>query len=371
MTDDTPYFIVTPNTDIVINENNNLTYETDFFFAGSDINKVVGFVIKPGALKSTDTKQGLMIETLQENKFQIHFPEENYLYDTYLSRSGYYRCAKNTSYQLSARFSNLGENTVVKYTYKILDIKHTLCYQQATFKKLRKENNQYSGHIEIPETLTHKPIDDCLYLFITIEILKPLDKFFVHNINLTQIVNSDETSSPSLSVNSSQLLLSDHRYIKKTNLLKSSSGSLSIKNKFASNTLFTVTPNIQWQIRNATAQLTKNEIHIQSLRHNFQKVPEIILTPTSNKSHFINRLKNILSCVISYHQNSIKLSQIKKNKKAEIVFHSNSPSIEITGGKQKKHLHDGSFIIVLNIHANEVLIRYTGNINAPLESAKA
>jgi hypothetical protein len=66
-----------------------------------------------------------------------------------------------------------------------------------------------------------------------------------------------------------------------------------IQDKNASHTLLAVSPNIQWQIRNATARMINNEIHIQAFRHDFQIIPEIILTPTTTKSNFISRLRNI------------------------------------------------------------------------------
>jgi hypothetical protein len=221
LTDNTPYAVITTNSDAIINENNNLSYETEFFFAGSDLNRVVGFVVRPGALKPIDTKQGFMINTLAQNKFKIHFPEENYLYDTYLSRSGYYRCARNCKYQLSTIFSNLGDNTSIKYRFKVLDIKHQLCYEQPSFKSFKMTGDLHRATIEIPQDLTHQPSDDRLYLVITIEVKNPLEKIYVKQINLTQIVNPPQTQQSLLFINDTQFPISDIRSITRSKALLS------------------------------------------------------------------------------------------------------------------------------------------------------
>lgn len=356
LTNNSAYAIITPNTDSVINENNDLTYETEFFFAGSDINKVVGFVVRPGALKTTDTKKGLMIDTLAQKKFQVHFPEENYLYDTYLSRSGYYRCARNSSYQLVAGFSNLSDETQIKYKFKVLDINHKLCYQQSAFTPLSYTGGQYQINLKIPEELTHEPSDNRLYLFITIEIIDPPDKVFIRYINLTQLIAS-QPGKQSIVINDSSFSLSENRTITKTKLLLSASGTMHIQDKKVSHTLLAVSPNIQWQIRNANAELIDNQIHIKSMRHDFQSEPEIILTPTTHKSNFINRLKNIDSCVINYRQSAIEITDLKYYADAEVVLLTNSNDVSVLGGtitqQNSEHLH-----INIDSDTNEVLIQY-------------
>ncbi|GAA4822136.1 hypothetical protein GCM10011365_24910 [Marinicella pacifica] len=353
----TPYAIITPNPNTVINENNDLTYETEFFFAGSDINKVVGFVIKPGALKSIDTKDGLMINTLAQKKFQIHFPEENYLYDTYLSRSGYYRCSQNCTYELVAKFSNLNDDTRIKYSFKVLDIEHNVCFKQDKFKSFQLIDNRLQTTFKIPDKMTQEPADNHLYLFITIEVTNPPDNIFVQYINLNQIIDPDKVKPKLFEINNSTFPITEKQTITKSKSLMSPTGIINVQDNNTSHTLLVVTPDVQWQIRNACAELFDDEIHIHSMRHDFQNNPEIILTPTTQKSTFINRLKNITSCKIIYKSDSIIVSDITSSADGGIILISDSSDVSVSNGeiihKTPEEMH-----ITLNKDISEVTLQY-------------
>lgn len=358
LTNETPLAIVAPNIDTVINENNKLNYETDFYFAGRSVNKVIGFQLLPRKLKSKNHSTGMDINTSEHNKIQIKFPVESYKFKGYLTRSGYYRCTKNEVYTILASFSNIKSDTVINYRFKVLDIMHNACFTQSIFQPLKKQNNQYEATIQVPNKLSTQPTDDRLYLFITLEVINPGKKLTIHNINLSQVTNPSTPAHKSLNINGEHLTFSNGNLLKESNNLKSPNGYLSVTDNQASHTLLAVTPNVQWQIRNATAQLINKEIHIQSLRHTFQSNREIIITPTSKRSNYINRLNNVKSCIISYTDSKTVISNIEADDVAYFTINTPHSNLKVTGSSSQLHKIDSNSIKVTIKNLKNVTLSY-------------
>ncbi|MFV0542737.1 MAG: metallophosphoesterase family protein [Marinicella pacifica] len=312
-----------------LNANHDLRFKTDFKIDRGDIKKFIGYQIKPKSIAYTKVNEGIKISPSQDQPFYIKLPIENYKLGTLLGRSGYYRCALGDNYQLRIALES-SNKTDIHIQFKIMDINHITCFESKQWQKGNIQPGSAQFDIQIPKKLPTKPIDHRLYLFITIRFSNNQMPVILKSIDLQPLQLKNNDTEERLFVGNHRLKLNNQINFLKLN---NQSDSIKLYDIISPKTLHIKTPNIEWQVRNATASMTKTGLKIHQPRHQFQKNKQIIITPTTQKDFYINELLNITSCHISIFSNRISIQAIEMKTEATVIINATSKPVKTVGAK--------------------------------------
>ena len=315
------------NATTAINTNHDLRFGTQYSHLDDTRNKIIGYHLKPRSVQYSKTDQGIKIEPVDDQPFFINLPVEKYLFDKYLSRSGYYRCGLGDQYALKITFEpELGD---VHLSYKVMDLHHNVCFQQDQWLSGTTQDNSVLFDIQVPEQLDVEPTDHRIYLFVSLRFDNNPTSFYLKEINLHPKTNADVTED-SLSIAGEVIESIDTRH-----QLTLNNASVDIKtNDFITpKTLYVKSPDVQWQVRNATASMHEDGLTIDRLRYEFSQHNHVIITPTNARKHYVNELINISSCRISYVHKQVRIENIKMASNAALILVSDQTPSQVSGAE--------------------------------------
>ncbi len=330
--------IISQNLDKAINENSAFNYGSKFHFAGRDVNRVIGFQVRPNKTIFNSTEKGLELtpaSSVLGHNIRVCFPVEKYKFKNHLSRSGYYRCALGERLNLTLHLTTINPEASLSFSYKLMTQTHHTVFEaenQAIKMALHKDQTL---HIELPTHLEGVSTNQNLYFFGTLKLKDVTEKAVLKLIQLSHAtVNPTEIKSMNLQLNKNSLNIDNlgQTVIDNKYLFESGKAQLRLQN---SEYTYAVTLKLAqplWQIRNAIASLEEEDIIIEQMRSDYQTTPEIILTPTTYRSYYISKLFNLVKCRISIQPNQILLSTDDTPKDASISVYNEQPLKTVSGG---------------------------------------
>jgi len=317
------------NLNNVINDNFDFRFSNDLFFAGRDIKRIMGFSVEPSSLDCQAAENGLKINNINKVKsILVKFPNQKKNNEDNYPRSSYYRCYPKDRYKISISTSieKNNQNSLVFVTYIIRNQRHEKLYISDKISVIKINNKYELDNIEIPDSILSSNSDLKYYLHTSIEFKDFPVLFTVRSIKLEKITanNQDERNTIQINAGSKQYELQNNKLIQNKMI------DLSMPNIQSKTCILVKVPNVQWQIRNAIAELDDHSINVLEYRHQFQKSRMVVLTPTFNPEFFINTVVDLMPFKITYMDNKIicesdsyhelsTITVISKNKPKSII----------------------------------------------------
>jgi len=326
---------LTKNQSNHINENYRLEFPSDYWFAGRDMKRLIGFTIYPINSEYSVNSEGLEFKVKQNqndrNFVHILFPIEGYPSPNYLSRSGYYRCGLDQKLMLQVYIAKNTLPDKIEYQYKLLTQSHKEVYI-SDYQKLDKASNQkYEDLIHIPSEIGRVEESESLYVFFRLKVFGKEEKITIASIELNHVGETNNHAQTTQLISNEKQITTE--FISQDMLFNEGAGKIGLAKSPDTFTLIFKVVGVEWQIRNAIASIDRDKITIHKMRSDFQKNKEIILTPTLKRTSYISKLRNISQCSIDYSNNSVVIEIIQGNTDAFLELSKNSVIKSIDGGK--------------------------------------
>ncbi len=317
---------VTDNNTLAINTNHDLRFGTVYTHANGDRNKAMGYHIVPRSVQFKKVPTGLQIVSPDAAPYHINLPVEKYMFGNYLSRSGYYRCGPGARYQLDMLFTD--PNTAdLQLQYKVMDRHHVVCYQSA-WVPAAQHGDTAQFDVAIPDAFSPEPHDHRIYLFMSVRVDNAADALSIKSICLLP----KQPGTDAKEKISMQGQYIDHeRPGAPIPWLSQGSGLIKAHDVVRPKTLYIKTPEVKWQVRNATATITPNGLVIQKPRHHFSQRAQVIITPTTAHHFYVSELVGITHCQIAYFSRRILIDSIKVQAGAMLVVIANKQPVKVEG----------------------------------------
>ena len=88
---------------------------------------------------------------------------------------------------------------------------------------------------------------------------------------------------------------------------------------------------VLWQVRNAVSEFRNNCIEFIEYRHQFQKIKEVIITPTKSHNFYLNKVTDIMPLRIEYNAKHINIQLFKINTHSKLSFVMKRPPKKVIG----------------------------------------
>ncbi|VAW49246.1 hypothetical protein MNBD_GAMMA03-4 [hydrothermal vent metagenome] len=326
------------NKDLTLNDNSNFELTTELFFIGKRIKRIIGYQLLPSTLTRMSVDEGLFINNNTKDSIILNLPSQKRTKFDFMVRGSYFRCESGDKFRTEIAYINKSDKIIstamVKYTYFVYNKKQEIIHQSKVINIQENKNHFISESIDIPNLEKGKGSQE-KYLRLSFEFINFPEKFIFSKLALSKTV--EQIQNPEIEINK----------IKHT-LESSKQFSLNM-NSFQTNGLSSIvykgtTPSscnikisdVLWQIRNAVSHYDNNTISLLKYRHHYQKLNEVILVTTSNLSHYLNKVVDIMPLTVSYEKNIISISLTKINNNSLLVFHVTKPPKRIIGSENNK-----------------------------------
>lgn len=316
-----------------LNENYLLRFPSKLSFKGKDVNRIMGFAVRPRTIKYESNHSGLSIKL--DGHAYIKFPDWGLNKEHYLLRSGYYRCAAGEKYGLRIECEGLNGSESMFYQYRIHDLSHNLKYK-GEYTKLKFTN----GVCEFTFETTDKekiPAKEKLYIVFTLKLTGKNHHLIFRSIQLNQVGQNNEGERRNMIVLNGKSFVYEsfsHEKIASNKLFTNGTSSIILNGGNNTQTTYFQMRDVKWQIRNAMASLKDNSIYVHKMRSNFQENNEIILTPCSDQKCYIAKTRNLENFKINYNPNQITLISLGHsiNDSASVLLMSKVGIKSLKGG---------------------------------------
>ena len=336
-----------------INANPDLRLQTDFRIDKGATKKLIGFQVTPKQVQYQKTDQGVTFTLPAKlSHMDLTLPLETYGFGRYLSRSGYYRCELGDTYQLLVS-CDAAQPLKLEAQFKIQDINHTDCYQSEGWLAGVGESEQTAFQIKLPDALSQPAHDHRLYLFIKLRISGTGQTVHLRQMALQPMATDTATAQRKVQV-------SGQHWVSENDLIQAPFNQSSSLIKPAAldvpMTLYVKSTHIQWQVRNATAELTSHGIKVANLRQPLSAGQQIVITPTQHRPFYVNELRHIGGCEIHYQDHSISLHDIKTLGEAQLVVVAEKTPLTTTDIKLLNAENNRSTYLVTGNHPKIIFV---------------
>ena len=336
----------------VINDNYDFRYPNKLFFAGRNIDKVIGYQLVPRKIKKTSISTGLLINNEKEIKIiTLNFPTQKQKKKGMLSRGSYFRCYLEDQFSLFLSIDALKGNELskVSISYHVSDQEHTILYQSNKSILSKKDDKEYYfDNIRVPKVIESNNNSNKYYIFISLHFENFKNKFNINYVKLEKHSTSQaEYGEIVVKHNRKTSPLKNNKLINKDQI------TLSLPKISTKTCLYIKVPNVKWQIRNAIGTIDKDTIYLTKYRHKFQKNREVVITPTVKNEFYINKINNLMPCEISTKNNNIYCKFDDYNESSSIVLYTRVMPNLIKGAELKSF---NNSLLTLKIKSNLIKI---------------
>jgi len=338
----------------ILNENSNFKFPSELSFSGKAVNRVVGYHLRPRHLKTKTVDEGVLVKNEKGGMVTLTLPSMKVVKGNFLTRPGYFRCESGDQFsaELEFRFPiSASPDAKVIMTHYVFDEYHSILYKSDSKEFLASNVNNDKKYFDVPYNLESK--GNMKYLKVGVEMIDfpaefVLSKFVInktagHEINATlQIGNSAPFPV---------------RHETKINSEVLNKGTSSLK-YLGSETISCIVKvrDIDWQIRNAVSSYEDSTIKLLKYGHNFQNIPEVVLTPAKPMDLYLNKVVDLMPLEVSYIKNGIVVSLTNLTSEAKLVFQSKITTVDVNGGELISH--DNGLITIVP-KTKVVIIKYS------------
>ena len=327
-----------------INDNFDFRYPNKLYFAGRNINKIIGYQIVPKKIKKQSVSLGLKISNDKNIKIiTLNFPTQKQKIKGLLARGSYFRCYPEDKFKLLLSIEAINnQSTNVFLSYHVLDEKHGVLFQSDKNKITKIPNKEYSfENIVIPKEIKHKANSNKYYLFISLHFENFEGDFIVHYVKLNKLSTSKSPYGKIvIKHNNKTSVLTNNKLINKDTMI------LSLPKITSKTCLLIKVPNVQWQIRNAIGTINKDTISLTKYRHDFQKNRQVIITPTFKNDFYINKINNLMPCKIIQKEKHIQANFDDFSENSSLVIITKQIPSSIKGAKIQSFVNSQITLIV-------------------------
>jgi len=329
--------LVYVDSDSVINDNSELSYETKYFFANKHIEKIIGYKINNNKIFFESNEKGLAISNPKSiESFSMSFPTQKHRKNRLFKRGSYFRSHWNQPYQLIVDL----ETTELQVENISLEAK--LFDERYNFVKTKLEVVKKTNKSQITFDInTGKKTSevDRVYLFFKLFFENCDNDIQINKIQLMPLpIKTHNTASAYLEFNGEKKPLITAKTAQLIEIKQKMKilNFLSFKGKENPTTCFILKqPAVEWQIRNGTGYFAnQHTLCVNPQSHNFNAQVETIITPTVPKSLYINKctINNPIN-ITFINDRHIKVHTSIKSNYSNLTIVSAKPLKQIIGAK--------------------------------------
>jgi len=283
--------LVYADTDSIINDNADLSYETKYFFSNKKVEKIIGYQMNSNKIAFENTEFGLIVSNPQALKsFHMSFPTQKNKKNGNYKRGSYFRTQWEQAYQLIVDLeTNEQQISDISLEIQLFDEKYKLIETQPKITK------SITNKRLIFALNTGKKTEDVnhIYMFFKLFFKNCLEEI---RINKIQLMPTTETTSKQTSGHLKYngeiypLNADKNPQLIELNKPKNALSTLVFKNKKHPSTCFVLKqPAIEWQIRNGTGYYdVKKTLHVNPQNHHFNDQVATIITPMTSKILYVS-----------------------------------------------------------------------------------
>ncbi|WP_154222856.1 metallophosphoesterase family protein [Marinicella rhabdoformis] len=291
------------NDETVINDNHTFDLTTELFFIGKRTKRLVGYQLLPREIKRDSIASGLFLNqsNSKQNHMMVQFPNHKFTKHNFMARGSYFRTEVGDTYLIKAQFE-LSEEELNSAKGSIQYVIYNETQEELFKSELIVPENQNNGLFEfsliIPEF--QSPSKNSKYIKFSLRLDGFPQKFVANSIAVSKKVDSNKKMVLSVNNNDVQISEDKHSILPGNNKHRSD-----LLFRGAQSSIIFKVENVDWQVRNATAEYTKNKIKLLSYCHDFQNSKEVLLTPTKDVNFYVNKTINLMPVEIQNKKNQI------------------------------------------------------------------
>ena len=332
--------------DVVLNDNSDLQIPTDLFLGGKKIKRIIGYKLIPGSLIRKTVSTGLYIENKTAEPVTIKLPTFNRRKDNFTARGSYFRCELGDTFFIKLNFDFLNKrnkNESVVTNFDIFDEHNKPLFKSEDSLQKFKKNNYVETTITIPN-LKGQERGARKYIRFSFKLKEFPVEFIVNKIELSKKVFGVDRSE--LEVNGIKHTVPINKPMRLTmkDFQKHERASIKYIGKTPVSCIIKI-QDVLWQVRNAISQFKNNSLELIEYRHQFQKIKEVIITPTKNHKFYLNKVTDIMPLRVEYNAKYINIQLFKINTHSKLSFVMQSPPKKVTGAS--KILTNKNMLIII------------------------
>lgn len=339
--------LIYADTDSVINDNENLNYETKYSFSNKPVEKIIGYKISSNKVKFENANNGLAISNPKSIKtYHITFPTQKNKKNGNYKRGSYFRTKWEQAYQLYLE--------IVTTQSQIADISLEIILYNEHYKEVAAPSNVIKSiqgnqlYFNFNTGVKSMEVQN-LYLYFKLKFKNCIENIQINKIQLVPEASTHSKSNSGLvNFNGFNHSLNNLHAPQLIELKRTFNNlnTLTFKNKKNPSTCFVLKqPAVEWQIRNGSGYFTPSgTLRITPPRHSFTNHVETIITPTFHKNLYINscQIKNPVD--IQYITDEhIKITTKNTADLSNFSVVSTLPPKQIKGAKVVKQISDTYF----------------------------
>lgn len=302
------------HTNKIINDNDDFGYTNDLFFAGREVNRLIGYQLLPRKTERKTVDNGLLITQIEnQTDAIIKFPKQHFTkQNDFMVRGSYFRCATEDIFHIDSEIIGKLDDSIFEIKFLIYDEFQNKLFE-SEYQNVESQNSgNYKIDLLVPNTPQENSLANNKYIKFSVKLKGFPKSFVISKMAVSKKVNQNNLTSIDINnqiYNGTELQGAAFKINSDLNKMKYQGEPSSIVLKV---------PKVEWQIRNAIAQYSENTINVTKYTHNFQKNKEIIITPTSNKKHYVNKTVNIMPYTINYESDIIRMHIAEPNNNSLI-----------------------------------------------------
>lgn len=315
--------------DKALNDNANFELDTELFFIGKRIKRLIGYqLIADKSLERKTVDNGLLVKSKRADSLVINVPSIKKTKLGYMQRPSYIRCESGDKYSLQIEYLSNSKIQKVLCIFRVYDANQRILHESDSLPMSNTNNIFKYTDFEIPQ-FDNEIINK--YLRISFKFIGIPEEFILNKLSILKTIESNENAMKigddkykfntknQLNINESPIQQGGKTFLK---YLGKDMISCHIQIK-----------NVDWQVRNAFCGYDKNEINLINYRQTFQRNKEVVLTPTNKRLFYVNKVIDIMPLTISYSKNMIVIKMINILPEAGVVVFSKIKIKKLIGGK--------------------------------------
>ncbi|MCX7545262.1 metallophosphoesterase family protein [Marinicella gelatinilytica] len=336
----------------IINDNDDFGFTTELFFAGGrKVNRLIGYQLLPGSTERKSVDNGLLISRLEnQNDINFKFPKHHFTKQNFMVRGSYFRCESGDSFHVESEILGKTANSAFEIQFLIYDENQNKLYESKYQQVQDEKPGLYKVDLLVPNIPEEKASGNNKYIKFSVKLKAFPSKFIISKMALSKKIKQHKPTS--ISINSKQYNFAEMQ----GTTLERSADINTMRYQGETSSVVIKVPKVLWQIRNAIAYYSENTLKVTEYAHNFQKIKEVIITPTTRMKYYVNKVINIMPFDINYKNKEIRINVANFNNKSLISLRSNQKPVSLLGAELLKTTNDE---LLLKPTSRQLLIKFS------------
>lgn len=312
-----------PNKDTVVNDNTELAFPTDLFFAGKKRSRLVGYQVSPKNVGFKSVKEGLQLSMNgYGGDVVLAVPKHRQSKKKLMARGSYFRCEDGDRFKLKLSISATKKLKVL-VKFFIYNEQQEILYM-SDYRATKTTNSFIHTHFfDIPELKQGGLFSKYLKVLITVKNV--INDFVVKQVMLEKLARHKKSL---LTINGNDIYCN-----KKVQIGSPLKAINQIRYRGQSSSLLFKVSDVKWQIRNAVAEYEANKIKIIDYVHQFQKNREIVITPINKPAHYVSMTSHLAPYTIVIEPRKLSIQMDSYQAQSRILVKHKFKSKQIHGAE--------------------------------------